>query len=85
MPRMCAMYTKITWEYNILWFVVDMHHRERYFFICGPEQIVVKSGLRSRFRGSARVRRIYSGFTFRFRLNARDFRRPSQAELTPAE
>jgi hypothetical protein len=22
-------------KYKILWFVVDMHHRERYFFICG--------------------------------------------------
>jgi hypothetical protein len=21
-------------KYKILWFVVDMHHRERYFFIC---------------------------------------------------
>jgi hypothetical protein len=24
-----------TTKYKILWFVVDMHHRERYFFICG--------------------------------------------------
>jgi len=22
-------------KYKILWFVVDMYHRERYFFICG--------------------------------------------------
>jgi hypothetical protein len=36
MPLMPAMYMKMTSEYNILWFVVDMHHRERYFFICGP-------------------------------------------------
>jgi hypothetical protein len=48
MPRTSAMYTKMSAEYNILWFVVDMYHRERYFFICGPKQNVVKSGLRSR-------------------------------------
>jgi hypothetical protein len=23
------------WKYKMLWFVVDMHHRWRYFFICG--------------------------------------------------
>jgi hypothetical protein len=22
-------------KYKILWFVVDLYHRERYFFICG--------------------------------------------------
>jgi len=25
----------MTGKYKILWFVVDMYHRERYFFICG--------------------------------------------------
>jgi len=29
-------------KYNILWFLVDMHHRERYFFICGCKRIVTK-------------------------------------------
>ena len=29
-------------KYNILWFVVDLHHRERYFFICGCNQIVTR-------------------------------------------
>lgn len=42
MPRMPAMYTKMSAEYNILWFVVDMYHRERYFLICGPKQIAVR-------------------------------------------
>ena len=28
-------------KYNMLWFVVDMHHRQRYFFICGFKQIVI--------------------------------------------
>jgi len=35
-------------KYKILWFVVDMHHRERYFFICGCKLIVTKSGVKSR-------------------------------------
>jgi len=30
-------------KYKILWFGVDMHHRERYFFICGCKQIVTNS------------------------------------------
>lgn len=47
-PRMSAKYMKMSAEYNILWFVVDMHHRERYFFICGPKQFAAKSGLTSR-------------------------------------
>jgi hypothetical protein len=27
-------------KYKILWFAVDLHHRERYFFICGYKLIV---------------------------------------------
>jgi hypothetical protein len=34
-------------KYKILWFVVDMHNRERYFFICGCKRIVTNSGFRS--------------------------------------
>jgi hypothetical protein len=35
-------------KYKILWFVVDMYHRERYFFICGCKQAVTKAGVKSR-------------------------------------
>ena len=31
-------------KYKILWFLVDTHHRERYFFICGCNQIVTRAG-----------------------------------------
>jgi hypothetical protein len=27
-------------KYKILWFVVDMYHRQRYFFICGCNRTV---------------------------------------------
>jgi hypothetical protein len=33
-------------KYKILWFVVDMHHRQRYFFICGCKRTVKKPGAR---------------------------------------
>jgi hypothetical protein len=29
-------------KYKILWFCVDTHHRQRYFFICGCKQTVKK-------------------------------------------
>jgi hypothetical protein len=35
-------------KHKILWFFVDRHHRERYFFICGCKQIVTKPGAKSR-------------------------------------
>jgi hypothetical protein len=35
-------------KYKILWFVVDMYHRERYFFICGCEQTVTRTGVKTR-------------------------------------
>jgi hypothetical protein len=35
-------------KYNLLWFVVDMHHRQRYFFICDCKQIVTKAGVKNR-------------------------------------
>jgi hypothetical protein len=38
----------MTTKYNILWFVVDMYHRERYFFICGLKRIVMNSGVTTR-------------------------------------
>jgi hypothetical protein len=34
-------------KYNLLWFVVDMHHRQRYFFICDCKQTVTKPGVKS--------------------------------------
>jgi hypothetical protein len=33
-------------KYKILWFVVDMYHRQRYFFICGCKRIVMDSGVK---------------------------------------
>jgi hypothetical protein len=38
-------------KYKILWFVVDMHNRQGYFFICGCKQIVTKPGVTSRLTG----------------------------------
>lgn len=35
-------------KYKILWFVVDIHHRERYFFICGCNQTVTRHGVTTR-------------------------------------
>jgi hypothetical protein len=35
-------------KYKILWFVLDFYHRERYFFICGCNQIEMKTGVKSR-------------------------------------
>jgi hypothetical protein len=35
-------------KYKILWFVVDMYHRERYFFICGCKQTLMKAGVKRR-------------------------------------
>ena len=39
---------QMTTKYKILWFVVDMHHRQRYFFICGCKRIVTFPGFRDR-------------------------------------
>ncbi len=35
-------------EYKILWFLVDMYHRQRYFFICGCNRIVTNIGVKNR-------------------------------------
>jgi hypothetical protein len=32
----------------MLWFVVDLYHRQRYFFICGCKRIVTKRGVKNR-------------------------------------
>jgi len=32
-------------KYKILWFCVDTHHRQRYFFNCGCKQTVTNSGV----------------------------------------
>jgi hypothetical protein len=44
-------------KYKILWFCVDTHHRERYFFICGCKQTVNKSGVTCRRAGVEYSRR----------------------------
>jgi len=41
-------------KYKILWFVVDIHNRERYFFICGCKWIVANPGVRSLRRSAQR-------------------------------
>jgi hypothetical protein len=41
-------------KYKMLWFVVDTYHGQRYFFICGCNRIVMKSGLMVR-RGAAMI------------------------------
>jgi hypothetical protein len=33
-----------TTKYKMLWFLVDMHHGQRYFFICGCKRTVKKKG-----------------------------------------
>jgi hypothetical protein len=41
-------------KYKILWFVVDLYHRERYFFICGLKRIVTNAGAKSRREAAER-------------------------------
>jgi len=50
-------------KYKILWFAVDMHHRQRYFFICGCKRIVTLPGLRNR-RGRSAGSEFCGSFTF---------------------
>jgi len=33
---------QMSWKYKILWFLVDIYYRERYFFICGCNRNVKK-------------------------------------------
>jgi hypothetical protein len=47
---------QMTTKYKILWFVVDMHHRQRYFFICGCKRIVTLAGLKDRRRPLKEIR-----------------------------
>ena len=35
MPMFSGRILQTLKKYNILWFVVDIYYRERYFFICG--------------------------------------------------
>ena len=39
-------------KYKMLWFVVDMYHRQRYFFICGFKQIVTILSVRTRLEAA---------------------------------
>jgi hypothetical protein len=39
-------------KYKMLWFVVDMYHRQRYFFICGFKQIVTNLSVRTRLEAA---------------------------------
>jgi hypothetical protein len=41
-------------KYKIWWFVVDLYHRQRYFFICDLNQIVKKPDVKSRRRAVER-------------------------------
>jgi hypothetical protein len=47
-------------KYKILWFIVDIHHGERYFFICGFKQTVTNAGLISH-RETAERRKLAAG------------------------
>ncbi len=38
-------------KYKMLWFVVDLYHRQRYFFICGYKRIVNTPGVRTPLEG----------------------------------
>jgi hypothetical protein len=55
MPEMWA-------KYKILWFVVDMYHRQRYFFICGCKQTVTFPAVKTRW-GAAEKSEFCSNFT----------------------
>jgi hypothetical protein len=35
MPLFRKLMLEMSIKYKMLWFFVDMHHRQRYFFICG--------------------------------------------------
>jgi hypothetical protein len=35
---------EMTIKYKMLWFLVDKHHGQRYFFICGCKRTVKKNG-----------------------------------------
>ena len=52
MPVFNKLVPETTTKYKILWFVVDMHHRERYFFICDLNQIVTITDVTSRRRAA---------------------------------
>jgi hypothetical protein len=52
----------MTTKYKILWFVLDMYHRQRYFFICGCNQTVTFPAVKDR-RGAAEKSEFCSNFT----------------------
>jgi hypothetical protein len=52
----------MTTKYKILWFVVDMYHRQRYFFICGCKQTVTFPAVKTRW-GAAEKFEFCSNFT----------------------
>jgi hypothetical protein len=62
---------EIPTKYKILWFVVDMHHRQRYFFICGCNRTVTKKrprGAQKRAATSPKTRGVfYPRFLFVFK------------------
>ena len=33
-------------KYKMLWFALDLHHRQRYFSICGCKRTVMKRGVK---------------------------------------
>ncbi len=38
-------------KYKMLWFVVDLYHRQRYFFICGCNWIVTNPDIKIPLEG----------------------------------
>jgi hypothetical protein len=77
MPEMAS-------KYKILWFVVDLYHRQRYFFICGCKRTVTNSGAKSS-RPAVERREPAALSIPRFPLFARDSTCPFPGRLTPDE
>jgi hypothetical protein len=70
---------QMTTKYKILWFVVDMHHRQRYFFICGCKRIVTLPALKDRRSRSARSG-FCGSFTFPTPVRIKRFTLPSRTQ-----
>lgn len=51
-------------KYKMLWFSVDTHHRQRYFFNCGCKQIVMEWFVRPRPSGAERQPRVTAPSNF---------------------
>jgi hypothetical protein len=69
-------------KYKILWFVVDMHHRQRYFFICDCKRIVTKLGVKSRRKVAEEVESRANSISL-FRVLCPRFNLPILGRIAP--